>query len=180
VSSFLSDGLDYSKEPTEKIYLSRGKTTTFNGNVNVRLDGDFQGAYEYASQIREENKYKFSNRIDDESLVEEYFKTLGFRVIYPEDIKSYKDQLQLIASAKILASITSSSLLASLVMAKGSSIVELSTPLNDGQQESVHTHYKLLSNTNSKMYLSISNSRVASELIDSIEKNSSVKTFLLS
>lgn len=180
VSEFLSEGLDYSTKPTKKLYLSRGKTTTFNGNINIEMHGDFHEAYEYASKLREEYKYKFSDRIDDESLIEEYFKTLGFKVVYPEDIDSYEDQLQLIASAKILASITSSSLLASLVMARGTSIVELSTPLNDGREESIHANYKILSNTNSKMYLSISNSRVASELIQSIEENPSVKAFLLS
>jgi hypothetical protein len=177
VGAFLSSGLDYSKLPSKKIYLSRGKTTTYIGNKHMTIPPSEAITSTGMGKYRNENKYKFTDRIDDEERVEAYFKSLGFEIVYPEDIESFADQLQLIASAKILASVTSSSLIASVVMAPNTCIVELSTPLDDNR---IHSHYKVLSYVNSKNYLSISNYRVASELIESIEKNVAIKGFLLS
>jgi hypothetical protein len=175
VGKFLSSTLDYSEPPSKKIYLSRGKTTTYIGNKYLNIPGEAltpSGMKDY----RDTNKYKFSDRLNNENQVEDYFKSLGFEIVYPEDIESFADQLQLIASAKAVASVTSSSLIASVVMAPNTSIVELSTPLEDDR---IHSHYKILSYVNNKNYLSISNSRVASEVINSIETNLAVKSFLL-
>jgi hypothetical protein len=187
VIDFLSHGLDYSGVPTKKIYLSRGKTTTYNGNTNTPVPPDFAENSLDISEYRKNNQYKFSNRINNEKLVEDYFIGLGFTVIYPEDIDSFEDQLQLIASCKTVASITSSSLTACFVMAPNTSVVELSTPLENGGPVSidnigfdVHAHYKIFSDVGRKNYLSIPHNRVALDLISSIETNPAVKGFLLS
>lgn len=181
VINFLSYGLDYSIAPTKKIYLSRGKTTTYNGNTNMPIPHDFAENSFDINEYRKSNQYKFSNRIDDEKPVEDYFIGLGFTIIYPEDIKSFDDQLQLIASCKTVASITSSSLTTCFVMAPNTSVVELSTPLEDHNFNfSVHHHYKLFSDVGRKNYLSIPHNRIATDLIHSIENNPGVKSFLLS
>jgi hypothetical protein len=182
VAAFLSDDLDFSKAPDQKIYLSRGKTTTFNGNANMNeicnIDPkDHEGIVSY----RNENIYKFSDRVDNEKLLEDYFKSLGFIVVYPEDFTTYLDQLQTISSARVLASITSAGLVASLVMRPGSAVVELSTPLEeDSGTYRVHVHYRELSDVNRKIYISIPHRRVAKEIIDEIEENISLKKYLLS
>lgn len=187
VINFLSRGLDYSDVPTKKIYLSRGKTTTYNGNTNMPMPQNFAENSLDIDEYRKNNQYKFSNRIDDEKLVEDYFIDLGFTIVYAEDIKSFEEQLQLIASCKIVASVTSSSLTTCFVMAPNTSVVELSTPLENGSPISidnpgfdVHHHYKLFSDVGRKNYLSIPHNRIASDLISSIENNPAVKSFLLS
>jgi hypothetical protein len=187
VITFLSHGLDYSSAPHKKIYLSRGKTTTFNGNPYVSIPRNFSGDPVEIDDLRKNNQYKFSNRIDDEKTVEDYFISLGFTVIYPEDIQSFEEQLKLIASCKTVASITSSSLTTCFVMAPNTSVVELSTPLENGSPISidnsgfdVHNHYKMFSDVGGKNYLSIPHNRIALDLINSIESNPTVKSFLLS
>ncbi len=190
VSEFLSEGLDYSKEPTEKIYLSRAKTTTYNGNQKTDISDDLDITKANIQSIRSENMYMFSDRIDDEKALEEYLKELGFTVIYPEDIESYKDQLQLFASSKIVVSITSSALSLCLVMAPNTALVELITPMYvyaDSQgnlkkdQMEYHPHYKDISTIKNKIYIGISNKHhKTSDVIDVIESNLSLKSFLSS
>jgi len=186
VINFLSHGLDYSTPPVKKIYLSRGKTTTYNGNTNMPMPSGFAENLLNMDEYRKNNQYKFSNRIDNEKLVEDYFIGLGFTIIYAEDINSFDEQLQLIASCKTVVSITSSSLTTCFVMAPNTSVVELSTPLENSSPISidntgfdVHTHYKIFSDTGRKNYLSIPHSRGALDLISSIENNPAVKSFLL-
>jgi hypothetical protein len=179
--SFLSDGLDRPAAPTKKIYLSRGKTTTHNGNVYVPIPKDSSEEEFDIVNYRKNNQYKFSNRIDNEKLVEDYFIKLGFAVVYPEDMGSFDEQLLLFASCKIVVSLTSSSLTTCFVMAPNTCVVELSTPLEDGAGvPHVHTHYKMFSDVGSKNYLSIPHSRRAFDLIESIENSPAVKSFLLS
>lgn len=182
VANFLREGLEIPDNPNEKIYLSRGKTTTFNGNANMKdislLDPrDVDSIVSY----RNNNIHKFSNRMDDEKLLEDYFRDLGFAIVYPEDFGSYKEQLTAIASAKILVSITSGGLVASLVMQPETTLVELSTPLEeDSGMFRTHLHYRELADVNRKTYLSIPHSRVAREVISRIESNQPLKTFLSS
>lgn len=182
IGKFLSEGLDLTDTPNEKIYLSRGKTTTFNGNVYLNdislIDPD---NVEKIKFFRESNQYKFSNRVDNEKLLEDYFKGLGFKIVYPEDFDSYKEQLVAIASAKVLASLTSASLATSIVMRPGTVIVELATPLEEGPDTyRTHVHYKQLSDVNRKTYISIPHERIAEEIIGNIEANKPLKTFLAS
>jgi hypothetical protein len=188
VSEFLSEGLDYSKEPNKKIYLSRAKTTTYNGNQNVHIPDGVNLTKSGIQSIREENMYGFSDRIDDEKALEDYLINLGFTIIYPEDIESYKDQLQLFASSKIVMSITSSALSLALAMTPNTAVVELVTPMYvypDGNgnlkkdQMEYHSHYKDISTIKNKIYIGISNKHhKTSDVINSIESNLSLKNFL--
>jgi hypothetical protein len=182
IAAFLSEDLEPFEAPGEKIYLSRGKTTTFNGNAFMSEISNIDPKdHEAIVSYRNENVYKFSDRVDDEKLLEDYFKTLDFRVVYPEDFPTYLDQLQTISSARILVSITSAGLVSSLVMQPGTVVVELSTPLQeDSGTYRVHVHYRELSDVNRKTYISIPHGRVAKEIVDGIEKNLPLKEFLSS
>jgi len=165
VSDFLVENLSPSIVPAqEKIYLSRGKGV----------------------------KHSFSSRIDDESALEDYLKTLGFTVLYPEDFKSYRDQLDRIASARVLMSITSSALYSLMVLAPHTLVVELPVlyPLADyvnpdgtfdPRHSYFHDHYKHLSTIRSNIYLAISNKNSkTSEVVKAIEGNPTIKTLLSS
>lgn len=190
VSDFFSEDLDYSKPPTEKIYISRAKTTAYNGNQQIILPENSDLPPDELSELRTIYMYQFSDRIDDERELEEYLKTLGFVIVYPEDIHSYKDQLQLFASSKIVMSLTSSSLSVCTAMAPETFVVELVSPMytevdSNGalilESEQFHDGYKNLSLLRNNLYMSISNRyKKASIVINSIESNPALKAFLSS
>lgn len=190
VADFFSEGLDYSTPPTRKVYLSRGKTSTYNGNQGVDLDADtIADDTSKIHEIRNREIYKFSQRIDDEKSIEDYLMTLGFEIIYPEDYSSYKDQLQIFASSKTIVSITSSGLSPCFVMAPNTSVFEIASPVatvvnDDGSQHpeylDFHDHYKVLASINENFYAAIpTRSKKAAEVIASIEKNPTIKAALL-
>jgi len=190
VSDFLSEGLDYSKEPSNKIYLSRAKTTASNGNQKITIPDELYLNDEELQKLRNKNKHMFSDRIDDEKALEDYLVTLGFTIVCPEDIKSYEEQLQLFASSKIVMSITSSALSPSLAMAPNTFVVELVTPMytqvdNEGflikDRIEYHHHYRDISTIKNKLYIGISNKyHSTSDVINSIESNASLKSLLSS
>lgn len=189
VADFFSEGLDYSTPPTKKTYLSRGKTTTYNGNTQVSLDlSAIDKSPELIDEIRDTMTYKFSDRINDEKGLEDYVRALGFDIVYPEDIPSYKDQLQLLASSRILMSLTSSSMSTCFVMAPNTTVVEVSTPLatllkEDGTPHpeylDFHDHYKILSSIRGSLYVSITNkTRSLDEVVNAIENTPGIKDLL--
>lgn len=190
VADFFSEDLDYSTPPTRKIYLSRGKTTTYNGNQGVDMDAnDIADDVDKIHEIRNTHIHKFSTRIDDEKALEDYMVTLGFEIIYPEDYSSYKDQLQLFASSKAVVSITSSGLSPCFVMAPNTSVFEIASPISvvmnpdatpDLEYLDFHDHYKVLASIRENFYSAITTrSKKTADVIATIENNPSVKAALL-
>jgi len=191
VSDFLVENLSPSVIPaSEKIYLSRGKVTTYNGNTLNYIPTDVGSDPDKLQSHREENQYGFSDRLDDEKKLEEYLKDLGFIILCPEDFTSYRDQLDRIASARILMSVTSSALNACLVLAPNTFVVELGTMLNtrmrpngdvDIRFSEFHDHYKVQSSIRNNLHMFISNKNCkVADILNSIESNSSLKAFLSS
>jgi hypothetical protein len=189
VSDFLVENLSPSVVPaSKKIYVSRGKITTLNGNRLQDIPEEAKTDLEKLKSFREQNQYGFSDRLDDEKALENYLKTLGFVIIYPEDFSSYREQLDTIASAKILMSVTSSALNACLVLAPNTFVVELGTLLHtrmrangdiDIKFSEFHDHYKIQSSVRNNLHMFISNKNCkVSNIIESIESNESLKTFL--
>jgi hypothetical protein len=189
VADFFSEDLDYSTPPTKKIYLSRGKTTTFNGNQGYDLDADtIADDTSKIHEIRNTHTYKFSSRIDDEKKLEDYLVTLGFEIIYPEDYSSYKDQLQILASSKTVASITSSALSACYVMAPHTTLFEIASPIPpvinpdstaDLEYLDFPDHYKAIASINGSFYAAIpARSKKTDDVIAAIESNSALKALL--
>ena len=186
VADFFSEGLDYSKPPTKKIYLSRAKTTTRKGNKKYRIRNAQELLKDELTSLRNNNIYQFSDRIDDEEALEEYLKTLGFTIFCAEDNDSYRDQLQLFASSKIVMSITSSGLSLCSVMSPNTLVVELVSPMDalGNRNQDAPTFqdiYKNISTLKANLYLGISNRHGKAEnIIRSIESNPALKTLLSS
>ena len=165
-------------EPTKKVYLSRK---------------NFKGR-DLSFFIKERLPYSNDNRLDDEEMVEKYFRSLGFEIVVPEDFKTFEEQLEFFYNTKTLVSTTSSGLVNSCFMQPGSTVVELSTPLisfsrigngvtDSGSrgQEELHHFYHQISITMGHNYLSIPNMIRSSELlIKSIDSNPIIKNFLAS
>jgi hypothetical protein len=173
-------------------------TTTSNGNrrvggnskfdiskardLSVSIDKDIK-------RIRSENQYQFSGRVDDEKLLEDYLISLGFEVLIPETYSSYQDQLNEIASARILASITSSALFSSLVLPPESKVVEFCTMVHlslnqSGELDITHgwfpEHYRFISLMQRNIYIPIPNTTLkAEDIISYIESKPEIKALLL-
>lgn len=193
VSDFLRENLDpliRESRPTEKIYLSRGKVTTRDGHQLSEIPQEAKTSHEELQSFREANKYGSNTRLDDEQALEKYLQTLGFTIVYPEDFSSYKKQLETIASAKIVMSVTSSALYSCLVMAPNTFVIELNTPLptvyrNDGTPDpkflEVQDQYRVQSTINNKLHMVISNkTQKVADIIETIESTEHLKAFLSS
>jgi hypothetical protein len=113
LSDFFKKYVTNKKEkPHRKVYVSRGK-------MGQREDS--KNAINFS--------YKNDNRIDSHEKIEKVFESLGFEIVYPEDFKTFQDQLDFFYSVKTLASLTSSGIVNALFMQPGGTIVEITTPL---------------------------------------------------
>jgi hypothetical protein len=190
VGDFFSEDLDYSTPPTRKVYLSRGKTTTYNGNRGVDMDANtIANDTSKIHELRNQHIHKFSDRIDDEKKLEDYLVTLGFEIIYPEDYSSYRDQLQVLASSKMVVSLTSSALSACFVMAPNTTLIEIASPIApvvnpdctpDLDYLDYDDHYKVIASIRENFYAAIATrTKRVDDVIASIENNPAIKAVLL-
>lgn len=147
------DGVEQST-PTEKVYLSRRKVSR-SSTTNLR--------------------------VSDESVLEDYVESLGFRVVYPEDFGSYEEQLELLVATKVLMSATSSSLASSMFMAPGATVVELSTSLLYQPREepnNIIANYYEIARVFDLNFLAINNKGSASEIVSTIQAAPAIKGIL--
>lgn len=137
--------------------------------------------------------YENDNRIDDEKKIEEYFSSLGFEVVYPDEFKTFEEQMQFFYKVKTVASLTSSGLTNACFMQPGSTVIEISTPLisfsqigngvleyDSHGQEELHHFYATISEMMDHNYIAIPNiARSANDIIKKIEDNNTLKNFLI-
>jgi hypothetical protein len=125
--------------------------------------------------------FKDDKRIHNEELVEQYFKDLGFEIIVPEDFPSFSDQIKYMASAKTIASATSSGLYNSFFMNDGGLLVELLTPLyrNFGgvPDKSIHS-YTYVTYLKKHTHICIPHDRDPLEILKAIESKPYFKNLL--
>lgn len=156
LSEYLSEYIrDPEQIPYRKVYISRKKYT--DGQITTTM-----------VNIPDVGKTEVYNaRIDDESVLEEYFSSLGFEIIYPEDFETFEDQLNFFYSVKTVASITSAGMTNQLYMKPGGNVIEIITPLiavpvnQLGQEGYVnaefHNYYKNIASSMGHAYIGIPN-----------------------
>ena len=134
------------------------------------------------------------NRIDDHNRIEDYFKSIGYEIIIPENLNSFEEQINTFYEARTIVSTTSSGLTNSLFMQPGQTMVELVTPLmihvsenpnadDDAErwriQEELHHFYSILALHKKHKFLMLGNKyRSSQEVIDQIENDKFLKSFL--
>lgn len=127
--------------------------------------------------------FENDNRMDDELLLEEYFKSLGYDVVYSSDNHSIRDGMEMFSSAKRIVSITGAALSNCVFMNPGSMVIEISVPMgmlfdDGGWHFALHNHYKGISDLLDHTHMSISTMRSARDLINKIENNADLKNIL--
>jgi hypothetical protein len=148
---FLDYITDKTTTPTRKVYLSRTK-----------VPGPTE--WDYTDPKTGDIKSAKASRFDDHDRLEKIFKKLGFEIVYPEDFKTFEDQINFFYSVKVVASLTSSGLTNSIFMQPGGTIVEVITPLTArpiaaGVQgflnKEFHNYYKNLAATKKHLYIGL-------------------------
>jgi hypothetical protein len=169
--------VDKNVKPSKKVYLSR------KNFVNRDLSFFIKGSLPYEND----------NRIDDEKKLEAYFFSLGFDIVYPDEFKTFEEQMQFFYNVKTVASLTSSGLTNACFMQPGSTVIEITTPLisfakigngvtdsGSESQEELHHFYNAISTFMDHNYISIPNtSRESDHIIKKIENNKILKDFLI-
>lgn len=177
VSEFLLNGVDRSGEATKKIYLSRGKTLSNSPVLETVPEAD----REHLPVLDLQNKYIYANksRMDDEESIEKYMESLGYEIVYAQDLTSFQDQLELFTKVKTVASITGAGLTSLIFMKPGGCVIEFLTPITTDRL-SIHAHYYNLSYEMKQLYLAVPHERVAVDLISTIEATPGLKDYISS
>lgn len=168
---------DLTKSATKKVYLSR---------KNFR-------SRDLSLIIKGRLPYENDDRIDDEKKLEDYFSSLGFEIIVPEDFKNMEEQINYFYEVKTLVSLTGSGITNSCFMQENSKVIEITTPLisfsglvgngvigelPQGQQEIHHFYHGMSLRLNNK-YMSIPNeNRKSEEIIKIIENDKLLKEWM--
>jgi len=159
------DYLFNKEEPTKNVYLSRRKTPKKPEGVL------------FSHTDPSKFLFKDDQRIEDD-LVRDYFISLGFDVVYPEDFNTMQEQIKYFSTVKTVVSVTGAGMLNLLFMPKGSKVIELVTPITINGTESIHQWYHSLSFAKKHRYTSIPGLRKAKDYIDFIESDQTLKGWI--
>jgi capsular polysaccharide biosynthesis protein len=124
------------------------------------------------------------NRIDSHEESEDFFRSLGFEVVYAENFKTFEEQIQFFYETEILIGTTGAGLTNAIFMQSGQTVVELQTPLmitmNEGMmQQELHFFYTIISFRRNHSHLMIPNfSRLTSDIKNKFKKDPFLKTFI--
>lgn len=158
----------YSAEtPSKKVYLSRKKMTDVKPDSRI-----------FGNQPKDKFLFDDDNRIDNEEIMEEFFSSIGFEIVYPEDFSSFNDQVRYFSNVKMLAGVTGAGMVNSIFMPKGGTILEMTTPLIVLGRESVHNFYKEIAFVKNHKYISITNFRRSEEILSFINQDLRLKDLL--
>lgn len=130
------------------------------------------------------------NRSDNEQVLEDYFSSLGYEIVYAEDFETFQDQINYMYQVEKLVSLTGSGLTNSVFMQPGQTIIEIMTPLVipfpdlDNPYKSIliedlHHFYTVMAFKKKHTYLAIENQNKGSiEIVDKINSDPKLKRFL--
>jgi hypothetical protein len=160
-SKYFSDIL-----PNKKVYVSR-KKVYFKDDLFLFADKD-------------KSNFAFNDdiRLDNDKKMEDYFSSLGFEIVYPEDFDSMESQIHFFSEVKTIASVSGSGLVNCLFMPNGGKVIELSAPILTDGIEMVHSNFHSLTFPKQHKYISVSSMRLSDEYINQIESDRILKEFI--
>jgi hypothetical protein len=100
-------------------------------------------------------------RIDNDKLIQDFFVSVGFEVIYPENFKTFTDQINYFSECSVIAGISGSGLANNIFMKPGGSVIELlsifDVPSSEEYPIEIHNFYRIMANAMGHLYFSVSN-----------------------
>lgn len=138
--------------PYRKVYLSRSHID--------RKD--------YSPTPAKVEGFKDDVRMENEQILEEFFKSNGYEIIIPEHkFANLQEQIKYMSTVKVLVSVTSSGLLNSLFMKDEQFIVEIVAELvtEDARQQKLAHHYTNYAYIKNHTYFGIQSRRNPEEVI---------------
>ena len=147
--------------PNKRVYLSRSMVLERNNflEMNTPKNGSLP------------LKFKTDKRINDESLIETFFKEHGFEIVYPEKFESLFDQINFMSKVKLLISASGAGLTNCVLMQKNQKVIELMTTIATSGNDQVMSFFLELSVVMNHQYISIPHSRDPEEIIKSFKNN---------
>lgn len=158
ILDFLSDYIkDKDVKPFRKVYISRR-----NMNMHQRVYNDLvdNGRISRTRDLR----------IDKEIELENFFRSLGYEIMAPEDFETLEDQINFFYEVKTVVSLTSGGLTNSMFMQDGGNVIELVTPIiaqmyygEDTEkprieyEEGHHHYYSAIAFNKRHLYIAIEN-----------------------
>ena len=110
-------------DTNKKVYVSRKKHDSV-------LSAGFEDLEEFqyiSNKDREKIKFLNDKRIDDETKLEQFFKSNGFEIVFPEDFTTFEDQFKYFYNVKTLVAISGASLTNMIFMKPNKNVVEIMT-----------------------------------------------------
>lgn len=165
-------------EPFKKIYLSR---RIANSKKNITYGHTWP-----VVQLPEQ----FFNRVDDEEKLENFFSEHGFEVVYPENFKTFEEQINFFREVKTLVSLSGAGLSNALFMQDNCNVVELFTShwiwINAKGNDSIrqlreeeHFFYNSIAFEKGQEYIAVNNKeKSAEEVIHKFKTNPILKAII--
>lgn len=131
------------------------------------------------------------NRIDDEEKIEEFFRVCGFDIVYPENFKTFEDQVNFFYEVDTLISLSGAGLSNAVFMQNDCNIVELftshwiwrnkqeDTPSIRVLKEEEHFFYNSIAFEKGQEYIAVNNKdKSANEVIRKFQTNPILKAII--
>ena len=152
--------------------------------VKVKIWGRLKLNNSDVDKVYISRKNLTQTRLKNESVLEDYLKSLGFFIFYPEDCDTLIDQLSIVSNASTIVSLTSSGLANAFFAKEGATLIELVTSLdiyNNGKEKKfLHQIYSAMSFVVGLNYVGVPNkNKDALDVINYFELNSKIKSLLL-
>jgi hypothetical protein len=100
-------------------------------------------------------------RIDNDKTIQDFFVSAGFEIIYPENFKTFTDQINYFSECRVIAGISGSGLANNIFMKPGGSVIELLSIFGVSSDEKypieIHNFYRIMANIMGHLYFSVSN-----------------------
>lgn len=156
-------------KPFRKVYISRQKTPHkpiyFTTGTNIQ-------------DLINLNRFD-DERCENEENLENYLKTYGYEIIYPEDFENMEKQIKFFSEVKKLICLTHSGISNMIWLPDNSSVIEISVPLIVNKEEIFETMWNHLAFCAQHHYTMIpSFSGTAEDIINKIENNLELKKYI--
>ena len=165
--------------PTKKVYISRryisGKRNKYH--LNEMLERNKWIEQDEIDFIITD----FDIRMHNEEILENFFKSCNFEIVYPENFNSFEEQINYFNDVKTVVSTTSSGLVNTIFMPPGGEVIELLTPNISGSEIGFELYcfqYLAISYAKKHSYLGIPSKFDGSLMVEYLYNNKQLFNFL--